>query len=437
MSKNKKSTVESLFYSNKFLMVFSVVVAILFWATVKVNYSADTTKTLHPTSVNFYQSGGFVAYYDKNDYDIKVVVSGKSYNLNAIDESDIIIEASTSNIVEAGEVNVTLSAKVSDEKYSTDVTVVKVSPSTIKVDYDKPSKDIFDVVPVLNNDLNTLVSDEFVIGQLTPSKNTVEVEGPASVIEQLKEVNFEVEIAGTDLPLNETRVIPANVTYSYKSDEEFDSKFLVCTDINYEENPPTVTVPVFVKVEVDTAVKFLGMPKAYGDSAPPYKVTPEKVTMLFDTKKEPKEFIDVGDIYFDELSNTVNSFRLPVKEDARADFVDKTIEEFTVTVDMSDMSMITLNKNPTKRVFLGGNENYTYTINYEKSELDAISIVGPWDKLQKITEADIQVNIDVSSLDPEKTGEQMVEVTKISIEGFDDCWAYGKYKAYISVEPKG
>ena len=434
MSKNKKSSVESLFYNNKFLMVFSVIVAIVFWATVKVNYSAETTKTLHPTNITFNQKD-YTAYYDKDNLDISVVIKGKSYIINSIKEEDIVIEASVSSVKVADGNTVTLNAKLRDDIYGADVTVAKISPMNIDVLFDKPDQGVFDVVPILNNDLNTLVSDNLVIGKLAPSIITVEVEGPASEIAKIKEVNLEGVIAADELPLQETKVVPANV--SYKFSENANAKFLVCKEIDDSATTPTITVPVFIKAEVDTAVNFLGAPDAYGDSAPRYKVTPEKVTMLFATKEEVKDVVVVGDAYFAELSNTVNTFDCTPKDEVRADFVDQTIEKFTVTVDMSDMSMITLNKNPTKRVFLGGNENYTYTINYEKSELDAISIVGPWDKLQKITEADIQVNIDVSSLDPEKTGEQMVEVTKISIEGFDDCWAYGKYKAYISVEPKG
>ena len=46
MSKSKKSKVESLFYNNKFLMVFSVVMAILLWATVKINYSEELTRVV-------------------------------------------------------------------------------------------------------------------------------------------------------------------------------------------------------------------------------------------------------------------------------------------------------------------------------------------------------------------------------------------------------
>ncbi|MBO7319707.1 MAG: hypothetical protein J6V06_06800, partial [Clostridia bacterium] len=52
MNKGKKSSIESLFYNNKFLMVFSVVVAVLLWASVKINYSADVTRTLSDVKVN-------------------------------------------------------------------------------------------------------------------------------------------------------------------------------------------------------------------------------------------------------------------------------------------------------------------------------------------------------------------------------------------------
>ena len=44
MSKTRKSSIESLFYNNKFLIVFSVVVSIMLWASVKINYSADVTR---------------------------------------------------------------------------------------------------------------------------------------------------------------------------------------------------------------------------------------------------------------------------------------------------------------------------------------------------------------------------------------------------------
>ena len=64
--------------------------------------------------------------------------------------------------------------------------------------------------------------------------------------------------------------------------------------------------------------------------------------------------------------------------------------------------------------------------------------MGPKEKLDKITEEDIQIEINVSSLSLMRSNEQLVEVSNISFasDEFDDCWIYGKYKAFISVEFK-
>ena len=146
----------------------------------------------------------------------------------------------------------------------------------------------------------------------------------------------------------------------------------------------------------------------------------------------------VGTIDFSNVSNKVNYFEFPVDEKLVVSLVDKSITKFTVTIDMSSMSSVTLNKTPSKIVFTNPDENYNYTINYEKSELDSITVIGPKSKLDKITEEDIQIDINVSSMSLMRSNEQLVEVSNISIdsEGFEDCWVYGKYKAYISVEEK-
>ena len=105
---------------------------------------------------------------------------------------------------------------------------------------------------------------------------------------------------------------------------------------------------------------------------------------------------------------------------------------------MSSMASVKLNQTPGKIVFVNQDENYNYVINIEKSELNSITVIGPKEKLEKITQEDIQVEINVSSLNLEESDEQIVEVSNISIvsEDFEDCWVFGKYKAYIAVGVK-
>ena len=41
MNNSRKSIIEKIVFNNKALMVFSVIVAVIIWATVKINYSEE------------------------------------------------------------------------------------------------------------------------------------------------------------------------------------------------------------------------------------------------------------------------------------------------------------------------------------------------------------------------------------------------------------
>lgn len=441
MNKGKKSSIESLFYNNKFLMVFSVVVAILLWASVKINYSADVTRTLSDVKVNVAENislpEDFKMFYDSDDFYVEVEVSGKAYNINqkAFTKDDIIVETAGSYVDSAGQKTLNLTAKIADTSGATDVVITKIIPSSITVYFDKEVTDTFNVVANLENDMSSLATDEFTVGNIVPSMTTVEVKGPATVINTLEKVYFNAKLDEDSLPLNATKEIEAEVAYVL--DRTSNSKYLSCPGIN-ESNPATVTIPLYVSKEVDTSVKFVNQPAVYANEAPKFTVNPAKVNVLYNSKDDEIKSLYVGTVDFSNVSNKVNYFEFPVDEKLGVNLVDKSITKFTVSLDMSSMSSVTLQKTPAKIVFLNQDENYSYTINFEKSELNSVTVMGPKDKLDKITEEDIQIEINVSSLNLMRSNEQLVEVSNISIvtDGFDDCWVYGKYKAYISVEVK-
>ena len=443
MSNNKKSSIEGLFYNNKFLMVFSVIVAVILWATVKINYSADTTRTVSDLKISLAntvsQAEDIEAFFGSEDLLAEVEVSGKAYNINqrALTKDDIIVEATGSYVDSAGYKVLTLTAKIAETSAATDVNITKITPSSITVYFDRKTTGTFNVEAKLENDMDSLVSDEFTVGQPVPSMSTVEVTGPATILNKLSKVYFNAQIDEANLPLTATKEVAAEITYQL--DRVSDSKYLTCSSINNESNPATVTIPLYVNKEVDTSVKFVNQPAAYSEEMPNFRVSPSKVNVLYNTKDEEIETLYVGTVDFSNVSNKINYFEFPVNEKLGVNIVDKTIAKFTVTLDMSVMSAVTFEKTPSKTVLLNQDENYNYIIDFEKSELNAITAIGPRESLNKITNEDIQVEINVSSLDLTSPHEQLVEVSNISIasDKINDCWIYGKYKAYISVEPKG
>ncbi len=443
MAKGKKSSLEALFYNNKFLMIFSVLVAVAVWASAKINYSDETTRYLSDIKVNINttvsQSGEYEAFYDTGNIVAGVEVSGKAYNINqyALSKDDIIVETSSTYIDAAGYKVLTLSARIAETAGVSDVEITKIEPATITVYYDRKTTGTFNVEAQLDNDLETLVTDNFTVGQPVPSMSTVEVTGPATILNKLTKVYFKAKINESDLPLTATKEVPAEI--AFQLDRAGEGKYLVCGGINDESNPATVTIPLYVSKEVPTALKFVNQPASFGENPPEYIISPDKVTVLYNSAEtEEMDTLYVGTVDFSSVSNKVNYFEFAVDEKLGANIVDKSIEKFTARLDMSSMKKITLDKTPSKVVLVNQDENFTYSINYGKSSLNEIVVIGPAESIEKITAEDIQVEINVSSLSKSRASEQTVEVSNISISSdeFGDCWIYGKYEVTISVEPK-
>lgn len=442
MNNSRKSIIEKIVFNNKALMIFSVIVAILIWATVKINYSDEVTRTLTGVKVNITatvdQDSELVAFIDESELYCEVEVKGKSYDINsyALNKDEIIVEASGNFVDSAGYKDLTLTAKTADGGMA-DVEFGKITPSIISVYYDRQTDDTFNVEAKLSNDLATLTEGDYAVGQPVASMNTVKVIGPAGVLKTLKKVYFTASIKDDALPLTATKNIPAKISFDIENEEE--ARYLICEGINNESNPATVTVPVYVTKEVETGIKFVNQPKSFTESVKGVKISPDKVKISYNPQEsEQFDKLDIGTIDFSKISNKVNYFEIPVDEKLGVTLTDKTLQKFDVSVDMSDMQSKTLKKAPTKIVYLNQSENYNYSVDFENSSLDEIVIIGPAESLKKIDEDDIQVEINVSSLSVNSRIVQRVKVNNISIQSdeVDDCWVYGEYEAVLTINAK-
>ena len=442
MNNSRKSIIEKIVFNNKALMIFSVIVAILIWATVKINYSDEVTRTLTGVKVNITATvdpeSELVAFIDESELYCEVEVKGKSYDINsyALNKDEIIVEASGNFVDSAGYKELTLTAKTADGGIA-DVEFGKITPSVISVYYDRETHDTFNVEAKLSNDLATLTEGDYAVGQPVASMNTVKVIGPAGVLKTLKKVYFTASIKDDALPLTATKNIPAKISFDIENEEE--ARYLICEGINNESNPATVTVPVYVTKEVETGVKFVKQPNSFTESVKGVKISPDKVKISYNPQEsEQFDKLDIGTIDFSEISNKVNYFEFPVDEKLGVTLTDKTLQKFDVSVDMSDMQSKTLKKAPTKIVYLNQSENYNYSVDFENSSLDEIVIIGPAESLKKIDEDDIQVEINVSSLSVNSRIVQRVKVNNISIQSdeVDDCWVYGEYEAVLTINAK-
>lgn len=443
MNKSNKSIIERIIYNNKLLMVFCVVISVILWAAVKINYSAETTRTISDvkiTVVNSADNSDFVPFIGSDALNAEVVVSGKAYNINsyALTKDDIVVEASGGYIDSAGFRVLNLTVKASDTGDLSDVKVTSVSPSTISVYYDRKVTEAFDVAARITNEPDSLAEGEFSVGQPVPSMSTVKVTGPATVLNKMTKVYFDCSVIEEELPLTQSKVIPADISYELESKRY--EQFLVCEDVNDESNPATVTIPVYVTKAVPTQVKFINQPAYFNDNPPKVKISPSELKVMYNpAESEEYEFISVGTVDFRTLLNKVNTFSFDVDEKfVNSGVTDTSFSKFSVTVDMSSMSRKTFDLSDAKVVLLNKVDGFDYTVDASHSNFDSVVVVGPKSSLDKINIDDFQIEINVSGLSVMSRISQKLEVSNISIvnEEINDCWIYGAYETVIGVNAK-
>ena len=437
--KNKVSS-GGLFYNNKFLFVFSLAIAILFWGIVKVNYSENITKNISEVSISFDNVLKDSEYtpYISDDVSVTVTVSGKSYNVGSpsISKDNIIVEPINTFVDSTGHKYVNLSARFVDPATATGVEITKVSPSSVKVYFDREASATLNVVARLSNELSEITEGEFVVGQPVASITRLDIKGPATVIKDISEVYFDATVDQADIPLTASKELPATISFGLNNKEYED--FLVYDSFDEQKNPATVTVPVYVTKDIPTLVNFVGQPTIYNETAPKFSVSPSKATISYNPQDvEQIDSFPVGTVDFREMSDKVNTFTFNVDDTMSASLTNKDITSFTVTVDMSDNSSKKFESVPTKIVLSGKTDGYNYSalIN-ETSFIDKIRVIGPADSLEKITADDIQIEINVSDIDVEKDRIKVIEITNISLqtEAANDCWIYGSCNATVTVE---
>lgn len=429
-----KSLLTRLFYNNKFLLVFCALVSVIVWAAVKINYSADTVRTISDMKVTLTENTenpDFVAFVDSADLTVEVEIKGKAYNINAkaLSKDDIIIEASTGFVDSAGYKNIALTARVAETAASEDFEITKITPSTIAVFYDRKVTDTFNVVARVDKELDGLVKKGFSAGKPVPSLNTVDVTGPATVLNELENVYFEADIDESKLPLEATLELPAQISYPVSRSAY--SKFLECASIDSETNPATVTLPVYATKTVPATVKFINQPE--GMKVPDYEIWPSEVEIIYNPNDEEKysEF-PAGTIDFRNLDNSENRIILDIDhEKTPVKLTDKETTEFEVYVDLSEYSKTTISYTVSNVIFLNKQDGMVYSVEQGQG-LDEITVIGPEASIEKLTSDDINIEINVSALNVSRSNGETLDVN-ISVGNTEitDCWVYGEYKAYV------
>lgn len=419
----KKQRISDLFYDNRFLMVFSVIVAVAFWLVVVVEFGVEVEKEIKGVSVTvdydrIENDLGLQPFGQKN-FIVDVTVSGKKYIVDADDIADeIIVKANTSYVNTAGNNTLKLSVTSDNSLYE----IVGVSPDDeITVYFDYPGEKEVVVEPEIVFDGDP-VADGFYMGEyIFPESNTVRVTGPESEINKISKV---VARANVDGKLKESKTVEAELVAISENGDT-----IPYVTFNRQSNVTQLTLPVYKLATLPVSCSFVNRPSNYVDNNNlpfVYTVSPSSVEAGVPAKKlETTGTLEIVSIDFSQLKEGVNTFKINASDITNAVVVDGT-EEFTVTVTVTGMTSKTVKTNHEISYI-----NVPEGVDYELVKLDftELKFVGPAGSLENLNAENIVLNVDLSDVSADVTGNVTVPVTVSD----DDCWVYGEYTATVLI----
>lgn len=420
--KNKKFRISDLFYNNRFLMVFSVVAAVLIWLVVAVEFSPEVSVTVKNVPVvvdytNIKTSFGLDPF-GETQYTVDVTVKGKKIVVEADDLADDLNVYANINYVNAeGTYNLHLNCESKSAR--PEYEIVSLSDDSVDIYFDYMKQKEFTVKPVIEG-VSEIVPDGYFTGEfIYPETNVIRVSGPETEVNKIDNI---IATASLSEQISHNTTLEAVI-----SAETSDGSALKYTTFNKQNDKIHITVPVYKLAELKTSVSFINKPANYVESVP-FKVTVSPEQAVFgvpESKLETMDSFEIASIDFSKLDVGINTFTVSASDITGAVTTDGT-EEFkaTVTLDGMDKKIFGI---PEEIGFVNGDDG----MNAQISDLDfiQITVVGPEDVVANLTDADIALCADLKDVDPTTTGKVTVPVSLMD----SSCWILGDYHAEINI----
>lgn len=422
-----KFSLSGIIRNNRILMVLSLLISFGLWIWVAVEKSPVVQNIISDVPINLDLTDsvpeqlGLQIFGDK-DFKVDVTVSGKKYILASLDKSDITVTAVTNYVDSSGTKTLQLKYAVADG--SEDFDIISLSKSYIEVYFDMPKQVELPLQAEFTSDINSLIPENCILGDIVFSKPTVNVSGPASEINRINKVVANVNL--TEKLEKNTTLVP-----EIKFVTEDGSK-LVYSEIDAESRDITMSIPILKKVTLPTSVTFKNAPANFASDPLKYTISPNRITAavpidLADTLKS----IPIAVIDFADITKGINVFNISSSDIADIKVIPATASKFRVTVDASSMSAKTVTV-PASRVRVTNSLDKYSIKNVDSGDL-TFTLVGEKDALESINADSIVLNADLQSI---KIDENVNSLPVIASVASGKCWVHGRNDVKVSVSEK-
>ncbi len=414
-----KFKLNDLFNNDKFLLVFSLVAALVIWLMVVVNVSEATTRVIQDVKVTIdttVPSQFGLEVFGEKEFTVDVTVKGKKYQISpaALSSEDIIITAQTNNVDSAGNRTLQLKPELPE---GADYTITKISEKSIDVYFDTAKTVQMVIEPQVVADGFPIVEKGFTSGDINLSETSVTVTGPSTEINRIEKVVAKLVL---EKSLSSNKSSDAEIVLLSDKDRS-DFKY-----VTMSIDKVVLTIPVLQVKELETIVAFKNAPDNFIVTPLKYTVSPAKdlFNISVDDYDKTVDFT-IGTIDFKTLSPSNHVFTFLAENVSISE--ESNTEEFTVNVDMSGINQEYITYSSDKF-----NVNNPDKKDYKVSGLNkSVVVVGMEKDLESITEENIKVEVDLSETDISQ-GQSVTVPAVVSVDNAG-CWINGTYFVEVSL----
>ena len=425
--KAKKLSLRQLFSNTKFLVVFSIVVAFIFWIVVALEYAPVVENEIKDIPVKIDMNNSVpdklgLQIFGQSDYTINVTVRGNRYIVGGdlLTADDFEATAQTAYVDSAGKHS--LVVKVTAKDANADYEIVSKSADYIEVFFDKYAEKEVEVTPRIISELDDYTADDYMFDKadIIYDTKTVKVSGAQTEVNSITAAYADIPI---EKKLTQSETIDASVVLSNGSD--LDSKYV---KINGESNLKIpVTLPVYKMQTSAVSVSFKNTPSDYINSPLVYSISPSRVRVaVLQNGSDTTNSLEIGSIDFTQITPSNGSFTFLASNVKTAKFLDGT-SSFSVEVNTDGLSTKTLDPGINSIMITGGSG--VSAGNVELDSIGRITVVGTQTALKSVNANMLEISINLTNTKLEE-GENTVPVT-VTLKNSKNCWVSGSYTAVI------
>lgn len=425
--KAKKLSLRQLFSNTKFLVVFSIVVAFIFWIVVALEYAPVVENEIKDIPVKIDMNNSVpdklgLQIFGQSDYTINVTVRGNRYIVGGdlLTADDFEATAQTAYVDSAGKHS--LVVKVTAKDANADYEIVSKSADYIEVFFDKYAEKEVEVTPRIISELDDYTADDYMFDKadIIYDTKTVKVSGAQTEVNSITAAYADIPI---EKKLTQSETIDASVVLSNGSD--LDSKYV---KINGESNLKIpVTLPVYKMQTSAVSVSFKNTPSDYINSPLVYSISPSRVRVaVLQNGSDTTNSLEIGSIDFTQITPSNGSFTFLASNVKTAKFLDGT-SSFSVEVNTDGLSTKTLEPGINSIMITGGSG--VSAGNVELDSIGRITVVGTQTALNRVNADMLEISINLTNTKLEE-GENTVPVT-VTLKNSKNCWVSGSYTAVI------